>query len=193
MTWIGTRSGLALDYLNPQPEQISIDDIASGLSNVCRFAGQLDTFYSVAQHSVMVSKAAYRETSDPVIAMQGLLHDASESYTGDCPSPLKKLLAHSWTGFENMLQSIIYKKFGVPTAMHFHVKQADIRWLVTEKEQLQTDGPSWEGTAYEHVNPYGNVIDPLSSTYARAAFLDQFYILKNKIEALQPGTELVSA
>jgi len=87
MTWIGTVSGERLDYLNPLPERIRIEDIATGLSNgASRFVGQLEKRYTVAQHSVMVAYTVWVETKDPVISMQALLHDASEAYTGDCPT-----------------------------------------------------------------------------------------------------------
>jgi hypothetical protein len=70
--------------VNPNPDEIHIMDVAQGLSHVCRFAGQVKVFYSVAQHSVLVSKLL-----DDRTALWGLLHDASEAYLHDLTRPLK--------------------------------------------------------------------------------------------------------
>ena len=46
-----TSTGKNFDPFNPNPDDIDIEDIARGLSRVCRFAGQLKPskeFYSVA-------------------------------------------------------------------------------------------------------------------------------------------------
>ena len=56
MSYIATSTGKHIDFVNITPDQICIEDIARGLSNECRFAGQLESFYSVAQHSVYVSR-----------------------------------------------------------------------------------------------------------------------------------------
>ena len=55
MTWILTNSGKHFDFADPQPDQIDILDIAQGLANECRYAGQCRVFYSVAQ--VIVNSA----------------------------------------------------------------------------------------------------------------------------------------
>ena len=74
MPAISTRSGRRLYLHNPNPSQILIDDIAHGLAHQCRFNGQTNQFYSVAQHSVMVSSILPLE-----LKLAGLLHDAAEA------------------------------------------------------------------------------------------------------------------
>lgn len=116
---IRTFTGLYIDVFNPTPEMICIDDIAHGLSNVCRFAGQISRFYSVAQHSLMVCNSVEKEYK-----MQALLHDASEAYLGDMPSPIKRMFPE-YKNVEQNLMSVIAEKFGFEKDLHNCVKQAD--------------------------------------------------------------------
>lgn len=76
---IRTHSGW-LHVLTPTPDEIHIRDIAHALSMICRFGGHVDSFYSVAQHSVIVSYHV-----PPDMALVGLLHDAAEFAVGDLP------------------------------------------------------------------------------------------------------------
>ena len=55
MSYIATATNKHFYYLDVRIEDIDIQDIATGLANECRFNGQIDNFYSVAQHSVYAS------------------------------------------------------------------------------------------------------------------------------------------
>lgn len=101
MSTVVTRSGTLLDLAQPRPESIARTDVARGLSGACRFAGQTDVFFSVAQHSVMVAdlvEAFLARDGFPgdrpsgAILIGALHHDSHEAFMGDLPAPLKKLI-----------------------------------------------------------------------------------------------------
>ena len=100
---IRTFTGHMFYPLDPRPEDVCIEDIAHSLSLLCRFTGHTYAHYSVADHSLRVSRLAEKlfvaEAHSPEsekmqrmaneIALWGLLHDASEAYLQDMPRPLK--------------------------------------------------------------------------------------------------------
>lgn len=103
-----TVSGQLVDVRNPQPYMFNSTDIAVGLSHECRFGGQLSTFYSVAQHSLMVYAMAPRE-----LKLLALLHDAPEAYLKDIPKPLKVVLGSVYADIEKSFEQAIFKRFDV--------------------------------------------------------------------------------
>ena len=130
MSWISTRTGRRFDYLNPTPDMISIDDIALGLSKECRYLGQCEGFYSVAQHSVLGARFVHAD-----FQLEMLLHDAAEAYTGDCPTPFKRLLP-DFMEFEARIDAVIRERFGLPPQMSAEVKWMDEVLYATERRDL---------------------------------------------------------
>ena len=84
---ISVYDGEYFDLLEPDRSVYTINTIAHALSNLCRYTGHVNRFYSVAEHSVFVSLAVPKK-----FALEALFHDASEAFLGDVSSPLKKLL-----------------------------------------------------------------------------------------------------
>jgi hypothetical protein len=175
-TWVGTVSGRHIDFLNPDPSQIEIEDIATGLSNVARFSGQTEQHYSVAQHSIECSNKVSH-----CMKMQALLHDATEAYMGDCPRPLKVVLGDAWKDVEARLMAVIMQRFGLPEKLHPEIKTVDNRWLVTEHKQLQPYGPSWDGAWMDGVVPYKVKLVPWSPEASRIIFLERFHDLQESV------------
>src|SRR3954452_17139806 len=87
--YLQTVSGRWVNPFDPDPEQLDITDITRALANTCRFGGHCRSFYSVAQHSVIVSELVEQRGGDAEDAFAALMHDASEAYLGDMPHPIK--------------------------------------------------------------------------------------------------------
>ena len=164
--YIMTNSGVKFNVFSYGLDDINIFDIAHALSNMCRFAGHVKNFYSVAQHSILVSMFA----SDP---RYGLLHDASEAYLLDIPSPIKRSQAFSeYRDIERKLQRSIYERFGLsadsePSDVHV----ADQRVCATEIQQLLHHSFDFQ---YE---PYLTEIIAMSPKEAERAFIERFITL----------------
>jgi hypothetical protein len=166
--WFQTASGLAFFHGDPRPEEIKIGDIAHALSLTCRFGGHVKQFYSVAQHCVHVSNLVPDE-----LALQGLLHDAPEAYTGDMVNPLKRQMPE-FTRVEHAIWKVIATKFGLPEILDSKVKEADLVALATERRDLMADPPMPWSIDELKVGPDPSTIEPWSPKIAEREFLLRF-------------------
>lgn len=106
MNIIETISHKTVDFNNLEESEIDLHDIASGLSKLCRFAGQIPCHYSVAEHSVILSELMLLSGYNKETCMYALLHDATEAYMGDVTAPVKRLCP-DFTRLEEKLMLII--------------------------------------------------------------------------------------
>jgi hypothetical protein len=167
MTWVGTVSGRKVDFLAPDPEQITIEDIATGLSHINRFAGQMTVPYSVAQHSV------YCSIYCPSHPLDALMHDAPEAYMSDVPRPLKLMLS-DWKELEHRLYGVIATKYGISPIIPPEVKNVDDRMLFTERRDIQPDHLPWTWRR----QPYLWRVKPWGPKRAKREFLRRFHALR---------------
>lgn len=170
-----TRSGKSFDFFEPHKNEMTIEVIAHALSNICRFGGHTSTFYSVAQHSVLVSYVVPAED-----AYDGLMHDAAEAFTGDIASPLKELLP-DFRDIERRVEAAVWGHFGVTMPLPRSVKDADLALLVTECRDLMPDGPDGRLTI-DGIEPLCIAISPLNPGDARALFLNRYRELRARKE-----------
>ncbi len=139
---IQTASGAGYDFLNPDPAIISLEDIAHATANICRFAGHVRHFYSVAEHSVLVSKILEAQDYGEPWQRIGLLHDGHEAYVWDAPTPIKPLLGDAFAELAENADIAIGEHFDIAPE-YFRssiVKAADGLALVTEASQLLKHG-----------------------------------------------------
>ncbi len=169
--WIQTYSGKRFTPLNPNISAIDILDIAHALSNICRFTGHSE-FYSVAQHSVLVSYICNQEN-----AFHGLMHDSSEAYCQDIASPIKKMPEfNTYREIEKKIQLAIATKFGFSHIEPEDVKKADLLLLATEQRDVMSAHRSdWN----LNIEPLPFKIIPLAPTEAKNLFLKRFHETKN--------------
>ena len=193
---IETLNGHFVDPLNMDPADIRIEDIAHALAMQCRFSGYTRHHYSVAEHSVNVARLVARMLGDAGgsyhpgaelsrrIVRQALLHDATEAYLVDLPSPIKRHFPEFRVA-EKKLWAAIAKRFDVPEEMHPFVKEVDGRICTTEKVVLlspDTHMTEWRGFVRDFPPYVGdwNIVDvgnpefPVPHSVIRKRFLD-FY------------------
>lgn len=142
-----TRSGMAFDFLSPQPAHVQIGDVAHALARINRFSGHALVEYSVAQHSLLVVELlrGYGVTS-PAVLLQGLVHDAPEAYLGDVVAPLKALVPE-YQAIERRVWEVCALVLGADVQLHPEVRLADREACCLEAHQLYPTRPveDWAG------------------------------------------------
>lgn len=129
-------SGLMVDLLNPTVDMIQMQDIIWHLSHICRYNGGVARFYSVAEHSVRVYRAAGSKAA--------LLHDAVEAYVGDVVRPVKEILGSMWDEVERRIERVIEERFGVNISGEYaQWKPHDLAIGEQERKQLVVGGWGW--------------------------------------------------
>lgn len=164
-SWMQTATGRKFWPFAPMPSDIHIEDIAAALSKLCRYGGHCTKFYSVAEHSLLVSKVV-----PPHLALQALLHDATEAYCVDMPRPIKHFLA-GYAEIEARLWSAVAARFDLPIDLDPLVKQADNDVLLAEREQIMVQtGEEWSVAG----TPADVQIRGLPPEHAEVVFLGRF-------------------
>jgi hypothetical protein len=172
--WIQTYTGLQFRPLSPDPAAVRIEDIAHALANKCRFTGHTTRFYSVAEHSVLVSSIL-----PPELQLVGLLHDAGEAYLPDIASPIKRFVSVNGEPFSALEARVLRAVFkglklnvlGCELAESEEVKRADLAVLTAERDQIMSPPPAdWHLTVpAADVSIRGRV-----SWLAETLFLERF-------------------
>lgn len=162
-----TANGKYFNFLEPAADTVDIQTIAHALSHICRYTGHVREFYSVAQHSVLVSYLV-----PPEHALAGLLHDAAEAFIGDVAAPLKRLLP-DYKAIEQRVEAVVLAKFGLPAELPTCVKLADLVALATEQRDLMPEhDDEWESIA--GLEPDDRKIIAHNPWWSRTRFLQRF-------------------
>lgn len=175
MTWIQTHTRRRFDLMDPRADDVDIEDIAHALGHLCRFGGHSKRFYSVAEHSVHVSRLV-----PPEYQLAGLMHDAAEAYVQDMVRPLKVELER-YREIEHGIMCAIANRFNFFFFGQPSVKDADNAMLALER-----DHPFVMNGATE---PWAGLPDPPKSIYienwapleAKRRFLIRFVELTERV------------
>lgn len=175
--WIQTFTGRRFHYADMDTRDVDITDIAHSLSMQCRYAGHTRYFYSVAEHSVLLSDALRRAGEDVHVQLAGLMHDATEAYCVDIPRPLKRMLS-DYKDFEDRCWTVIASRFALMPELPAIVHEYDTRMLITERPTLFNNPIPWP--KYDEVQPLPGVKLVCAEPWkAKAAFLNRFHFLTN--------------
>jgi hypothetical protein len=137
-----------------------IETIAQSLAFTNRYNGSIGT-YSVAQHSVLVSRQL-----PPELRLAGLLHDAPEAYLGDMAAPLKAYCP-DFVKLEKFYHDQLDAYFGIETR-HPDVTLADRFMFNTEDRYFEL------GINTEVVPSYAINLTVWSPERAKRRFLVEF-------------------
>ena len=170
--WMQTFTGKQFFPLDPRAEEICIEDIAHALSLLCRYGGHCRTFYSVAEHSLLVESAM--KGDDVRMRLGALMHDAAEAYLVDVPRPIKRNLP-LYSQIEMQVDVAISEKFD----LYWPIKQAvigslDNRILLDERAALMA--PTDHDWRIEG-KPLGVKIKGYHPQQAESLFLRRFHEL----------------
>jgi len=145
MSYIVTYSGHNFDYGNIQENKIDLYDILHSLTRINRFVGHSIRPYSVAEHSLNCLTLSKELKYSKREQMLVLIHDFTEAYVGDCPSPLKELLPE-YLEIEKKVERVIFNYFGLSPMTdveHTKVKFIDRLMLIIEMRELTRHNDAW--------------------------------------------------
>lgn len=162
-------SGFVLDLQVPDATGLPISDIALCLASQPRWGGAARPWYSVAEHSVMVSHLV-----PETLAYAALMHDCEE-FLGDWPSPVKVLLGRGYVEQHiRPVKDALRRRFGFDDD-NPAIKHADLVCMATELRDLLP--PAWMD--WGHLPPpHPEKIAPIGPDRAYTLFLERFEELK---------------
>lgn len=175
--WSGSRY---IDVLDPRPEDIVPEEIATGLSREPRYGGACTRiFWSVAQHSILCEFLARKGGVTSTRTLRTiLLHDAPEYMLRDLIRPVKRNCPE-YVGIEARWWAAVAARFDLPGRLPPVVKEHDDLALAVEKRFLISErAGAWPGVPEppeRHVIP--DWLARLGCDEIRAHFLSRLAIL----------------
>ena len=142
-----TSTGRYVSLTEPAAADITLEDIAHALAHTCRFGGHCATFYSVAEHAVLVADRLAQQGYPPRVQLAGLHHDDAEAFLGDIPQPLKPLLGGRYVDLTRRFDRAVWVALELPLVNMTQaraIKAADEWALAVEAHHLlPSRGAGW--------------------------------------------------
>lgn len=182
--YIQVHSGHRFYVLDPRAEDITIEDIAHSLANICRFTGHGDRFYGVGEHSIECARVARKLGLSTIMQLYCLLHDGSESVVNDLARPVKQNIPQ-YKEVEDRIMAVIWQVAGLPKPTEFDyklVKIVDNTLLINEMEQLMKRGD----TPYdiEHEKVFVDLSVGYNAGEAKQPFLQMYHSLMEELHSV---------
>ncbi len=171
--WMQTFSGAQFFPLDIRAEDLHIADIAHALSYLCRYNGHTARFYSVAEHSILMTRHAMAAGLMTVPFYRTvLMHDAAEAYIGDYPYAVKAVIPEV-KALETQIEAVLAPKFGLDQRPETKkaVKELDRRIVHNERNELLRGPHAWVSDGYQ---PLDITIQCWEPREARWQFLELF-------------------
>jgi len=146
---IAWGAGQCYDFDQPNPEIITIEDVAYALAYTVRWRGQARAngrrvFYGVGQHVVFGTEEMLAAGHSRADALAFLFHEPDEIVLPDFPGPAKNCVP-GFRAFAKRQGVALLDRFGVRIPNPDLVKAWDMRMMVTEKRDLM---PGHEGDRF---------------------------------------------
>lgn len=169
--WIQTYSGKAVYPLSLTVDQVCAEDIAWALAHQCRYAGHSNRFYSVAEHSMHLASLLEGKAG----RLAALLHDASEAYLIDLPSPIKQMMPNYCAAEEQVMQ-VIAEWAEISVDMFEAIKELDMAILADEQAVLMPNNPMNWNFAYPEGLGLKDAINLFPAQYASPKEVAQTFL-----------------
>lgn len=185
--WFQSFTGRHIAVDQPNPEVVDINDIAHALSNLCRWGGHSNVFYSIAEHGIRLARLL-----PPDLKMIGLLKDAPKAYVGEAQRPLKRLPAmEGWRDLRDRWALAIGGAFALGQGIRFQpalVREYDERLTHAEKRDLLGPGDARESCNLRLAKCVESIA-PMTPRQALSVFLSDFETYKQVTNFEDEGQE----
>lgn len=180
--YITTYSGRHLMLRAPDASQIDIQDIARGLAFQGCLNGQTQTYYSLAQRSLLVARLVPIQHR-----LAGLLHDAVAAYLGDGAEIMRQLMPDFAT-IEQGILAAVGEKFSVSGLDNPAIQRARLVAQATEQRDIHGTPPDARKSASRSASvPVPRRIECQTPEDAMAEFLAMFEQLHKQAAARSPA------
>lgn len=172
-------SGGYLDLTDPDPRQITLDDVAYGLSREHRYAGQTALPLTVAEHACLVARRVRDVGGTQLEQLAALHHDDSEALVKDVPAPLKRLLP-GYKEIESRVMNAILSALGLDglEVDSQVVHDADLWARAQEAHELMRDrGDGWTEVGGHRWDGKWRRLGEMTGEDARVRWLSTHYLL----------------
>lgn len=132
--YIFPMSDRLVDLARLTVDDVTVERLALGLGNLCRYSGQIPWLYTVAEHSIHVASQVPQEHR-----LAALLHDASEALgLGDVIAPVKRLMP-LYVELEARVMAVVEERFWLEPGACSHplIKAADRAVYLAEQRDLR--------------------------------------------------------